>query len=78
MGVTSGLGKRVFEHKQGMADGFTKKYNVKDLVYYEAHNDAASAIQREKRIKEWKRRWKLELIESFNPEWRDLYEDIAI
>ena|SRR3972149_4097493 len=76
VGVTSNLVKRIWEHKEGLVDGFTKKYGLKTLVYYEQHGDAESAIHREKRLKEWKRQWKLELIEKFNPSWEDLYENI--
>jgi len=77
IGVTSDLIKRVYEHKQGSIDGFTKKYNVKNLVYFESTNDVMSAIQREKALKFWKRRWKIELIESVNPEWEDLYSKLT-
>ncbi len=69
--------KRVWQHKEDLADGFTKRYEVHTLVWYEAHETMDSAIRREKAIKEWKRRWKLELIEKQNPEWRDLYEDLV-
>jgi putative endonuclease len=75
-GVTSNLVKRVWEHKQNVVEGFTKKYNVKTLVYYEVHENAESAITREKRIKKWRRSWKLRLIENKNPHWKDLYEGI--
>jgi len=75
-GVTSDLVKRVYEHKNGLADGFTKKYRVHHLVYFELHEDMNAAISREKQIKKWNRAWKLELIETNNPEWKDLYEDI--
>ncbi|MBI5854094.1 MAG: GIY-YIG nuclease family protein, partial [Nitrospirae bacterium] len=74
VGVTSNLVTRVWVHKQGLVDGFTKRYGVHTLVWYEVHESMDSAIQREKAIKEWKRRWKLELIEKTNPQWRDLYE----
>ena len=67
IGVTSNLIRRIWEHKEGIVEGFTKKYSVKNLVYYEKHDTADSAIHREKRLKEWKRQWKLELIENFNP-----------
>lgn len=77
VGVTSDLLKRVWQHKEDLADGFTKRYEVHTLVWYEAHETMDSAIRREKAIKEWKRRWKLELIEKQNPEWRDLYEDLV-
>jgi putative endonuclease len=75
-GVTSDLIKRIWEHKNNMVEGFTKKYNVHNLVWYELHVNMNSAIEREKNIKEWKRNWKLNLIEKSNPDWRDLYEDI--
>lgn len=78
IGVTSDLIKRIGEHKEGVIQGFTRRYNVKMLVYYERHENAESAITREKQMKEWKRKWKLELVESFNPDWRDLYDDIAM
>ena len=76
VGVTSDLIKRIWEHKESLVDGFTKKYNVKKLVYYEQHQNAQSAIQREKQLKEWKRKWKLELIEKLNPKWSDLYDSL--
>ena len=76
VGVTSDLVKRVWEHKENLADGFTKRYGVHTLVWYEPHESMEAAIQREKAIKEWKRRWKLELIEKTNPQWRDLYADL--
>ncbi len=75
-GMTSNLAKRVWQHKQGMVDGFTKKYNVKMLVYYEIHGSVEGAINREKQIKKWKRVWKLRLIEDKNPHWNDLYKEI--
>lgn len=75
-GVTSNLVQRVWQHKEGIAEGFTKKYSVKTLVWYEQHSTMESAITREKALKEWKRAWKLELIEQTNPTWRDLYADI--
>ncbi len=76
-GVTSDLVKRVYEHKNGLADGFTKKHGVHDLVYFEVHAEMSAAISREKQIKKWNRAWKLELIEKDNPAWKDLYEGIA-
>ena len=76
IGVTSHLSKRVYEHKRKLISGFTKKYNVDKLVYYEITEDVESAILREKRLKKWKRQWKVELIEQKNPEWNDLYYDI--
>jgi putative endonuclease len=74
--VTSDLIKRVYEHKNKLVDGFTRKYGVHRLVWYETHEKAESAIGREKQLKKWKRRWKLELIEEKNPDWNDLYEDL--
>ena len=73
VGVTSDLIKRVWEHQHELVPGFTKRYSVHDLVWYKLHDSMESAIAREKTIKEWKRRWKLELIERENPEWKDLY-----
>lgn len=75
-GVTSDLIRRIRQHKEGLADGFTKKYSVKTLVYYEPFESADAAIQREKRIKDWKRQWKIDLIEKANPNWHDLFEDL--
>jgi putative endonuclease len=77
VGVTSDLVKRIWEHKNNMVEGFTKRYMVKQLVWYELHESMESAIMREKRIKDWKRAWKLELIESKNPDWLDLYDTIV-
>ena len=71
-GVTNDLVRRVFEHKQRLSSGFTRKYNITRLVYYEVHEDPLSAIAREKQIKSWLRRKKIQLIQSVNPEWRDL------
>jgi len=76
IGVTNSLGERAYQHRNGLIKGFTERYDVKLLVYYESFEDVRDAIAREKRLKKWKRRWKIELIESFNPEWRDLYEDL--
>jgi len=76
VGVTSDLQKRVFEHKDNLIEGFTKKYNLHILVYFEVHADIQEAIIREKQIKNWKRSWKIELIEKTNSEWRDLYSEI--
>jgi putative endonuclease len=76
-GVTSNLAKRVWEHKNNIIDGFTKKYQVHTLVWYERHETLASAINREKAIKSWNRAWKLDMIERENPEWKDLYEDVV-
>ncbi|EHO40187.1 Excinuclease ABC C subunit domain protein [Caldithrix abyssi DSM 13497] len=75
-GFTNNLIRRTYQHKHKLIDGFTKKYNVDKLVYYEIHHDPMSAIIREKRIKKWKRAWKIELIEGMNPEWKDLYYDL--
>ena len=75
--VTSNLIKRVYEHKNDLVDGFTKRYKVHRLVWYEAHESWKSAIKREKQIKRWKRAWKLILIEKSNPFWDDLYEAIC-
>ena len=75
-GVTSNIKKRVYEHKNNAADGFTKKYKVHNLVYIETLNDVYSAIAREKQIKKWRREKKVKLIDSFNPEWKDLSGDL--
>ena len=77
IGVTSNLVKRVYEHKQDLVEGFTKRYRVHTLVYYELFEDMSQAIGREKQLKKWQRAWKIELIERMNPEWRDLYADIV-
>ncbi len=77
IGVTNDLIKRVYEHKNNIVDGFTKKYNVHNLVYYEENNDIESAILREKRIKKWKRQWKINLVEKLNPNWDDLYNKLV-
>ena len=76
VGVTNNLVRRVFEHREEMIPGFTKRYGVKTLVYYEQHENPAAAIQREKNIKHWPREWKIDLIISINPHWRDLYDEI--
>ena len=76
-GVTSDLIKRVWEHKNHLVKGFSQKYNVDLLVYFELHADMYVAITREKQIKKWKRAWKLRLIEDKNPHWRDLYKDLV-
>ena len=76
IGVTSNLPKRIYQHKNGFVDSFSKKYNLHVLLYYEQHNDMYSAITREKQLKKWNRKWKLRLIEEHNPSWRDLYYDI--
>ena len=77
IGVTSDLIKRVFQHKEGAMEGFTKTYHVKYLVYFEECTDAESAITREKRIKKWYRSMKVDLIENFNPRWDDLYPSLV-
>ena len=77
IGVTSDLVKRIWEHKNNLVEGFTSRYGVHDLVWYELHETMECAIEREKRLKEWKRVWKLELIETSNPDWHDLYHTIA-
>jgi putative endonuclease len=76
IGVTNDLIKRIYEHKHDLVDGFTKRYRVHDLVYFEAHEDIRQAITREKQMKKWNRNWKLRLIEKINSTWRDLYDDI--
>lgn len=76
-GSTSDLIKRVWEHKNSVIPGFTAKYNVHRLVYYEVHTTYVEAARREKRLKNWCRQWKLNLIETLNPDWHDLYEDIC-
>ena len=76
-GVTNNLIKRVYEHKNNLIKGFTKKYHVHDLVYYEEYNDVIEAISREKQIKKWNRQWKIELIEKLNPDWKDLYIELT-
>jgi putative endonuclease len=77
VGVTSDLIKRVWEHKNNLVEGFTKQYNVHQLVWYELHESMESAIKREKRLKDWKRKWKMQLIEKTNPNWQDLYPMIT-
>ena len=77
IGVTGNLSRRVWQHREGLVDGFTKQYGVKLLVHYEAYGDVRAALQREKNLKRWLRRWKLALIEKDNPEWRDLYPELA-
>ena len=77
IGVTNDLIKRVYEHRNDMVDGFTKQYGVRNLVYYEEVGDVNVAIAREKTLKKWRREWKIDLIETFNPDWLDLYEDLV-
>jgi len=76
IGVTNDLVRRVYEHRNDFVEGFTQKYAVHLLVFYEIHNDINNAIQREKRLKKWNRAWKIELIEKENPEWNDLYDGL--
>ena len=76
IGVTSDLVKRVWQHKNDVVEGFTKKYQVHHLVYFELYEDMEEAILREKRLKKWNRQWKLRLIEEANPEWKDRYDEI--
>ena len=77
VGITSDLIKRVYQHKNNLVPGFTSQYDVHMLVYYEQHLEVSQAIKREKRLKEWKRNWKLALIEIDNPKWNDLYFEIT-
>jgi|SRR3989344_2574889 len=76
IGITNDLKRRVYEHKNGLVEGFTKKYRLKNLIYYEILNTAESAIRREKQLKKWKRMWKLRVIEEKKPDWKDLYEEL--
>jgi putative endonuclease len=77
-GVTNDVARRGLEHREGVGAGFTKRYGVKLLVYYEAHDEIQSAVEREKRLKKWNRAWKISLIEAANPKWQDLYETLAV
>ena len=77
IGVTNNLLRRIYEHKMNMIEGFSKKYGVHDLVYYEQLEDIGTAIQREKQLKKWNRQWKVHLIENKNPGWKDLYKGLA-
>ncbi len=77
IGVTSDLIKRVWQHKNDLADGFTKKYRVHQLVWYESHPTMESAIKREKALKNWHRIWKIRIIEQMNPDWLDLYQELT-
>jgi len=76
IGVTYNLPQRIWQHKTKVTKGFTEKYNLNKIVWYEAHEDMMSAIQREKALKAWKRDWKIRIIEEMNPLWRDLYDDL--
>jgi len=78
IGVTSDLVGRIFKHRNGLLGGFTRQYSVRQLVWFEQHSTMENAITREKRIKKWNRAWKLQLIESENPDWRDLAEDFGL
>lgn len=78
IGVTNDLVRRVYEHRTDIVPGFTKKYDVHRLVYFEQFSDIENAIRREKRLKKWNREWKIDLIEKSNPQWNDLYPEIAI
>ena len=77
VGVTSDLARRIWEHRDGVIEGFTKRYGLKQLVYVERHEDIRAAIQREKSLKHWSRAWKVQLILATNPAWNDLYEYLA-
>ena len=74
VGVTSNIARRAWEHREGVAEGFTKRYGLKRLVYVEHHDDIRAALQREKNLKHWSRAWKVALILKENPEWQDLYD----
>ncbi len=76
VGVTSDIKRRVLQHKESLIPGFTQRYNIHTLVYFEEHSDIRDAIKREKQLKKWNREWKIRLIEKANPEWRDLYDDL--
>ena len=76
IGVTSDLIKRVWQHKNKFVEGFTEKYGVDKLVYYEQIEDAENALRREKRLKKYNRKWKMDIIEKLNPDWKDLYEEL--
>ena len=75
-GVTNSLGRRTWEHREEVYEGFTKRYELHRLVWYEEFPTMPEAIHREKRLKKWPRQWKIELVEGFNPEWKDLYETL--
>lgn len=77
IGMTNNLIRRAYEHRKGLIEGFTKKYNLKRLVYYEVFDRVEDAILREKRLKKWNRQWKIDLIEKVNPNWNDLYEKLV-
>lgn len=77
IGVTSDLVKRIYQHREGLSDGFTKEHKVKRLVYYECYDEISEAILREKKLKNWHRDWKISLVEEHNPEWLDLYHKLV-
>ena len=77
VGVTADIARRAWEHREGVVEGFTKRYGLKLLVYAEPHDEIERAIQREKTIKHWPRAWKIDLIQAMNPSWRDLYDTLA-
>ena len=76
VGITTNLTRRIYEHRNELTEGFTQKYKLKKLIYFEEYDEYAIAIKREKRLKEWQRQWKIDLIEKENPKWNDLYEQI--
>ena len=76
IGVTSNLIQRIWQHRSDLVEGFTKKYTVHSLVYYELHEDIPTAILREKQLKKWNRQWKINLIKKFNPTWKDLWQEL--
>ena len=76
VGITNNLKRRIYEHRNNLIEGFSKKYNIHNLVYYQETNDINVAILREKQLKKWKRFWKFRIIEEMNPHWEDLYEKI--
>jgi len=77
VGMTDDLVKRIWQHREGVIEGFTNRYGVKTLVWFEAHDARESAFARERQIKKWNRKWKLQMIERQNPEWRDIWHDVA-
>jgi putative endonuclease len=77
LGVTNDLVRRIYQHREGLVTGFTQRYGLKTLVHFELYHEPSLAIQREKNIKHWPRLWKLQLIQSSNPQWRDLYDGIT-
>ncbi|MGA7973791.1 MAG: GIY-YIG nuclease family protein [Pseudolabrys sp.] len=77
LGVTRGLVRRIYQHREKLLPGFTSKYDVRRLVWFEVYDDPTSAISREKEIKKWRRAWKIALIEKDNPDWKDLYPDVT-